>query len=144
MSEIFDIDAATAEFQPVRIKFRGEVHTLGDSVFALLNASSIFTEDVIPDVPEGEDEEASKSFTIKVFEFLRPPLRARSPSMSKVMDEQDLTPPEEAALLKPVTEALNSLGRLSFRTEEEEREPDEGTDSAVSALLSTVQTEGSK
>lgn len=144
-TDIFDIDAAAEDFKPIIIRFRGEEHILGGTVFSLLNASSIFNDDVIPLLPD-DDENAkdSHAFTKKVFEFLRPILRALSPTVGKAMDRKDLTPPEEAALLKPATEALNTLGRLSFRTEEEGGEPDEGADSEVPELLPAVHAEESE
>jgi hypothetical protein len=121
MAELFDIDQATKDFEPVRIKFRGVEHTLGGSVLSLLNASSIFTEDVM------KDDDDDTSFTKRVFEFLRPTLRALSSTMGDVIDESDLTPAEEAALLRPVTAAISQLGRLSFRADEDG--PDAGDDS---------------
>lgn len=131
-ADVFDIDEAAQDFKPVQIKFRGEIHVLGGSVLSLLNASSIFTEDVLSGEEDEKDDAEGHEFVKRVFEFMRPVLRALSPTMAAVLEKKDLTPPEEAALLKPVTEALNTLGRLSFRTEEEEPSPDPGDGSEVS------------
>ncbi len=107
---LYDIDEMAQEFEPVRVKFRGEEYTLGDSVHAILSASSVFQQ-----VDAKTDD---KTTTLQVFTFLRPIIRVLSPEMGKVMDKQDLNVAEEAAMLRPVTEVLAQVGRLSFRKEE--------------------------
>lgn len=133
-SEVFDIDEISKAFEPVRIKFRGVEYTLGSTVMQLLNAASVFQGILDDDAPKDEQAKA-------VFENLRPVLRALSPDLAEVINENDLTAGEEAALLRPSTAALNLLSVLSFR-EKEDKEQDSG--GPVPELLSPVQSEGSE
>jgi hypothetical protein len=132
---MFDIDELAGDFEPVEIRFRGQEYVLGASVIQLLNAAVGFKDSAgrLKENASAEDQ------ALAVFEVLRPTLRALSPELAKVIAERDLTPPEEAALLKPVTQAVQLLSRLSFRAEE----PDTGDDSEVSELLPSVPAEGS-
>ncbi len=107
---LYDIDEMAQEFEPVRVKFRGVEYILGESVHAILSASSVFQ--------QVDAEADDKSTTLQVFTHLRPIIRVLSPDMGKVMNEQDLNAAEEAAMLRPVTEVLAQVGRLSFRKEE--------------------------
>ena len=105
---LYDIDEMAKEFEPVRVKFRGVEYVLGDNVHSILSASSVFQENLDPKAD-------AKATTLDVFTHLRAIIRVLSPGMAKVMDQQDLNAAEEAAMLRPVTEVLSQVGKLSFR-----------------------------
>ena len=105
---LYDIDEMAEKFEPVRVKFRGTEYVLGADVHSILSASSVFQETIDP-------EADSKSTTLAVFTQLRAIIRVLSPDLAKVMDDCDLNPAEEAAMLRPVTEVLAQVGQLTFQ-----------------------------
>lgn len=100
--EVFDIDEQAGAFQPVKVKLRGEVYTLGATALSLMNAAELGSDD-----EDGEQHMLAK---------LRPMLAELCPEMPT----QDLTAGEEVALMRAVTEVMRRVGRLTFRAEDGE------------------------
>lgn len=101
--EVFDIDEQAGAFQPVKVKLRGEVYTLGATALSLMNAAELGSDD---------DDEDGEHMLAK----LRPMLAELCPEMPT----QDLTAGEEVALMRAVTEVMRRVGRLTFRAEDGE------------------------
>lgn len=96
--EVFDIDEQAGAFQPVRVKLRGQESVLGSTALSLMKAAQL-----------GQDTE-------DILSQLRPMLGQLCPELPI----DDLTPGEEVALMRAVTEVMRRMGRLTFRTEDGE------------------------
>jgi hypothetical protein len=95
--DLFDVDAAAGDYRPVVIRFRGAEYVLGATAAHLLALSNLASK------LDGKGTEA-------LAENLRPVFAALAPEAPT-----DLTAAEEIALLAPLTEVLNRLGRITFR-----------------------------
>lgn len=104
---LYDIDAMAEKFEPVRVKFRGKEYGLGENVHSILTATTMLQGKVDPKASE-------KDTTLAVFTELRPILRVLSPALADAIDADGLNAAEEAAMLRPVTEVLSQVGKLSF------------------------------
>lgn len=111
MADIFDIDAQVGEFEPVRIRFRGEELVLGESVMDVMAAC-----EAAGHMPE--DQEGLEGVRA-MLGMIRPALRVLNPKLRDMLDERDLSPAEEVALVRPVTVALSQFTKaLKFPAEE--------------------------
>ena len=103
---VLDIDAKAAEFQPLVIRFRAQEWTLGKDIVSLLTAATF--------AADGEDEESDGEVgQLTMLAKLKPVLRILAPGIPV----DDLSPGEEVALLRAVTEVMNRCGRLTFSEE---------------------------
>lgn len=106
MSDEFDYDvdaeAEASAFRPVRVRLRGRPYLLGQTAGGLLRAAK-YGESL-----EGLEADEQNQ---KLFDILRPTLRALAPDLP-----EDLSATEEIALLKPVTEVLRRMAKISFRS----------------------------
>lgn len=108
---VFDIDALAENFKAVQVKLRGQLYELGGTAYSILMAASLV------DVDEEEGNE--KAQAAKFMKQLRPMLAYLSPELERDTRDNPLSAAEELALLPAVTEVMNRVGALSFRSEEE-------------------------
>ncbi len=102
-NEVFDVDALASEYQPVRIKFRGNEYTLGASVLQVVAATELAT--------EGEGFAG-------IVKQLPAYLRTLCPDIGPAL-EVPLTSAEEVALLRPITAVMNRFSVIAKSTEDE-------------------------
>lgn len=106
MANVIDIDKRAGSFEPVVVKFRGEEHALGASVSEFLAVHGVYSSN-----PQEEDE----GEIAYAGRLIRPMLRALSPGIAAVLDEQDLNAAEELAFLPVLQEVAKMIGNLQFR-----------------------------
>lgn len=110
-SGIFDVDQLAQNFEPVKVKLRGKVYELGGTAYSILMVGSMVK------VDEGETDDRKQA--AEFLRQLRPVLAVLSPELEADTRDRPLTAAEELALLPAITEVMNRVGALSFRTEEE-------------------------
>lgn len=107
--DVYDIDTLAGEFAPVRVKLRGKEYEMGGTAYSILAAASKVS----------TDETDEDSSVHQVLKQMRPMLALLCPEMEEDTREVPLTAAEEMALLAPVTEVMERVGRLTFRREED-------------------------
>lgn len=100
----FDVDVAAGGFEPIEVTLRGQQYVLGADMVTLLEALDLVPEDV-KRAKEGEDVPMAKLLGLV------------NPMMAKLAPEapSDLSAAEQVALLKVLTELMNSFGSVRFR-----------------------------
>lgn len=101
----FDIDKMKADFEPVRIVFRGKEYALGREALGLLNACEMHV---------GIEDKDGIAYVKALMEMLPELLRSVCPEMTW---EGKLETGEQMALTKACTEVLGRIGRLTFQAE---------------------------
>ncbi len=99
-SEVFDADAARADFQPVLVKYHGKEYALGTSAYGLVAA---------PDLFANEDPEAKVGMK-EMLDKLPECLALLSPELGQAVEEHGLGAGEELLLLRAITEVMNRVG----------------------------------
>lgn len=105
MADVYDVDAASQDFNPVRVKFRGAEYELGNDVVGLVRAAAMF---------QSADEEDGK----QVMEKLPAILVALSPALAPVLEEKALGSAEAVAFVPAAQEALTRFARFRSSAEE--------------------------
>lgn len=96
-NEVFDIDAVAAEYQPVRIKFRGTEYVLGATVLQVIAATEL------------APGEGASGMVARLPEYLR----TLCPEIGPALEGRPLISAEEVALLRPITAVMNRFNAVS-------------------------------
>ncbi len=128
-NQVFDVDALAEEYQPVRIRFRGQEYTLGANVLQVIAAAELGE-----GVERGEGMAGLRSIVTQLPAYLR----TLCPEMAPALEEP-LTSTEEVALLRPITAVMNRFSAVSKSQEDETERADTGDGGAVPALFPSVQ-----
>jgi hypothetical protein len=105
-NNVFDIDAAGGQFEPVVVKFRGEHYRLGEDALGVMEACELHA------TLSGDAGEITST---QLMEALPSLLKAVCPTMPT----DGLRTGEQLALVQAVTEVLRRVGELSFPTTDE-------------------------
>jgi len=100
-NNVFDIDEAGGQFEPVVVKFRGELHRLGEDALGVMEACELHGK------LAGDGTEISLTQLVEVLPVM---LRALSPTIPT----DGLRTAEQLALVQAVTEVLRRVGELTF------------------------------
>lgn len=104
----FDVDALSAEFGVLTVKFRGGEYALGTSVQQVLDAVGVASS-----VPDGAKLEQQLTLLV-------PMLKALSPELAASLDgAAPLSMGEELILHRVVQEAMGRIGKVPFREVEQ-------------------------
>jgi len=108
-SKVFDVDAARAEYVPVRVRFHGKDYDLGKTALSLVRAPDLFADE---DGKDGDGVSAAR-----MIERLPEALGILCEELGEAVAKHGLSAPEELLLLSAVTEVLSRVGG-GFRAEE--------------------------
>lgn len=98
-SSVFDVDKYAGSFEPLQVKFRGEVYAFGRSADAMLAATDAYAQ---------VGEKAGMRGQLAALPTI---VRALCPEFPPV---DDLNPGEEFALLSACTEVMRRAGDMRF------------------------------